>query len=416
MKKYAYLSAAALAALPILSGCAGTPAASETDVPQYDVAAIIWPAYQPEPRWKELGIFQNGVGEWQNVYEAKPKRPDHDQPKVPLWGYEDESNPIAVARKIDAALAAGINVFMYDWYWYGGKPFLENALNEGFLKAPNHERMKFYILYANHDVTGLWNNKAPEDTKNNVIWKADVSFDEFVNVLVPRWIAYFKKPNYYKIQNKPVFSLYKLDVLARGMGGIENVKKAFERFDAAAKKAGFAGVHFMWNNPVTPYNFRGIELPGNKKPTPREVAEYMGFESHSTYNWCSEAWSYYSKANPELDYAKYAEYSVGLYDTIAKRYPQGQFFPHVSLAWDTNPRFIGYRPKVHPAKPADFERALRAAKKWIDENRIDGMPRLITINAWNEWTEGCHLEPDAKTGYGYLNAVSRVFGARGQAK
>ena len=413
MKKYIAVLSTGVA---LLSGCASVSEQKQCDEAKYDVVAIVWPAYQPEPRWKELGIFSHGNGEWQNVYEAKPKTPDHQQPIVPLWGYENEADPIVVAHKIDAALASGINVFMYDWYWYGGRPFLENALNEGFLKAPNNERMKFYIMYANHDVTGLWNNKAPAKTKNDVIWNADVSYDEFTKVLVPRWIGYFKKTNYYKIQNKPVFSLYKLDVLARGMGGIENVKKGFEYFNEEAKKAGFAGVHFMWNNPVSRYNFRGIELPNNKTPTPLEVMEYIGFDSHTTYNWCSESWGEYTKAKPELTYDKYAEINAGKYDLISKRYEKGQFFPHVSLAWDTNPRYIDYKPKVHPAKPADFEKALRMAKKWIDENRKEGMPRLITINAWNEWTEGCYLEPDQKNGYGYLNAVARVFGANGQSE
>ena len=56
---------------------------------EYDVAAIVWPAYHPEPRWKELGIFPHGTGEWQNVYEAKPKFAGHKQPIVPMWGYEN---------------------------------------------------------------------------------------------------------------------------------------------------------------------------------------------------------------------------------------------------------------------------------------------------------------------------------------
>ena len=60
---------------------------------EYDLAAYVWPAYQPEPRWKELGIFEHGCGEWQNVYEATPKKPGHRQPKVPLWGYENEADP-----------------------------------------------------------------------------------------------------------------------------------------------------------------------------------------------------------------------------------------------------------------------------------------------------------------------------------
>ncbi len=55
-------------------------AAISASASSYDVAAIIWPAYHPEPRWQELGIFNHGVGEWQNVYEAVPKFKGHDQP------------------------------------------------------------------------------------------------------------------------------------------------------------------------------------------------------------------------------------------------------------------------------------------------------------------------------------------------
>ena len=77
---------------------------------EYDVAAYVWPAYQPEPRWAELGIFADGKGEWQNLYESTKRMPDDYQGVKPLWGYEDESDPVVVARKIDAATAAGVNV------------------------------------------------------------------------------------------------------------------------------------------------------------------------------------------------------------------------------------------------------------------------------------------------------------------
>ena len=40
---------------------------------KYDIAAYVWPAYQPEPRWGEMGIYAEGKGEWQNVWEAVPK-------------------------------------------------------------------------------------------------------------------------------------------------------------------------------------------------------------------------------------------------------------------------------------------------------------------------------------------------------
>ena len=152
---------------------------------EIDVAAYIWPAYQNEPRWAELGIFKDGCGEWQNVYQARPKRPWHNQPVEPLWGYGRDDDPVEMSRQIDAALAAGINVFIYDWYWYGGRPFLENALNNGFLKAPNNSRMKFYLMWANHDVNGLWDNTIGAEKKGKVIWNADVGLDEFKKKLVP---------------------------------------------------------------------------------------------------------------------------------------------------------------------------------------------------------------------------------------
>ncbi len=409
----------------VVAGCASSPdaqkpAADTASVSKgYDVAAYVWPAYHPEPRWKELGIFPHGCGEWQNVYEATPKHSGHKQPIEPLWGYENEANPVAVARKIDAALAAGVNVFIYDWYWYGGRPFLEGALNDGFLNAPNNERMKFYLMWANHDVTKLWDNKVDSKQKNDILWRADVSYDEFVEKLVPRFVGYFKKPNYYKINGKPVFSVYDMKVLIRGMGGCENVKKALVVLEKAAVDAGLKGVHYMVNCPITPYTIgKDFPIPNNPKATAEEVVKYLGFESFTTYNWVSERWNAMAKAKPELTYAQWVDICFERNKTIADRYRDGQFFPHVSIGWDTNPRYPAsdYRPKIDKPDPLEFERALRLAKAWADEHTRPDMPKLITLNAWNEWTEGCYLEPSREFGYAYLNAVARVFGDSGQAK
>jgi hypothetical protein len=103
---------------------------------KYDVAAFYWPGYHPEPRFKDIGVFPDGKGEWEAIYKAKPKFAGHEQPLVPLWGYEDESTPKAAQKKIATATKYGVNVFIFDWYWYDNKPFLEDALNNGFLKAP----------------------------------------------------------------------------------------------------------------------------------------------------------------------------------------------------------------------------------------------------------------------------------------
>ena len=370
----------------------------------YDVAAIVWPAYQPEPRWKELGIFNHGNGEWQNVYEAKPKFEGHQQPIVPLWGYERDDDPIAVARKIDAALASGINVFMYDWYWYQGRPFLENALNNGFLKAPNNERMKFFLMWANHHVERLWDNKVYGKKKFEIIWKAYVGYDEFTQVLVPRWIEYFKKPNYYKINNKPVLAIFEMGVFVRGVGGPEKAKQALEYLRDACKKAGFDGLHFM------SMSYKGepdAPLPNNEKPDGVEIAKYYGFDSMSMYNW----------PFPWLEgYAKWR--SDAMAQWLPRKEKYGVYFPHVSSGWDNNPRYPMEKTTAicKGSSPAEYEKSLRMAKDWADKHIPANMPKLIFINAWNEWTEGEYLEPSTKDGYEYLNATARVFGAHGQAK
>ena len=87
------------------------------------------------------------------------------------------------------------------------------------------------------------------------------------------------------------------------------------------------------------------------------------------------------------------------------------FYPHVSVGWDNNPRFRGYVPQVCRGNdPAAFEEALRMAKEYVDSHNLPAP--LITVNSWNEWTETSYLEPDNLYGYGYLDAIRRVFGGQ----
>ena len=363
----------------------------------YDVAAFVWPAYQPEPRWAELGIFKDGKGEWQNLYEAEKRFADDYQGVKPIWGYENEADPIVVARKIDAATAAGVNVFIYDWYWYGGRPFLENALNEGFLKASNCERMKFYIMWANHDVKGLWDNKLGGKAKQGVIWPAKVSDDDF-KTIVARWIAqYFIRPNYYKIKGRPVLMIYDIDNFTK-WDGVEKAKERLAYLRGEVKKAGFPGLH--------------LQRPGDAWD---DEPDALGFESATSYNWTAIAGErLWQKDKPPLTYAEWGELALANFDRVkAKCEKTGAvYFPNLTCGWDTNSRYPAndVQAMVHNANPRDFERFARRVKAWAEKNLPADMPRLITVNSWNEWTEGSYLEPDDRFGYGYLNALWHVFG------
>lgn len=83
----------------------------------------------------------------------------------------------------------------------------------------------------------------------------------------------------------------------------------------------------------------------------------------------------------------------------------------MSVGWDTNPRYPAgtVTETVTNATPAKFAVALERARAWTDAHTRPGVPKLITVNSWNEWTEGSYLEPDETFGFGYLDAVRKTF-------
>lgn len=365
-------------------------AATSAGAANYDVAAYVWPAYQPDPRWAELGLFPAGKGEWQNVWEAKPKWAGHAQPRKPLWGYEDEADPAVVAKKIDAAVAHGVNVFIYDWYWYGGRPFLEDGLDRGFLGAPNNGKMKFFVMWANHNVTKLWDSTAADKEWDKAVWPGAVSEKEFP-VLVRRWIdRYFTRPNYYRIDGRPVLMVYEVKTFVAGVGGRAAARRSLAHLRRACEAAGLGGVYLM----ACDYGITAAALEG------------LGFEGATIYNFVHWAWP-----GPRCDYAPWAERAQRRYDSARAELGVRDYFAHVSVGWDTNPRYPAgtVTETVTNATPAKFAVALERARAWTDAHTRPGVPKLVTVNSWNEWTEGSYLEPDETFGFGYLDAVRKTF-------
>lgn len=369
----------------------------ESKLKKYDVAAYIWPAYTgDEPRTRMF--WPEGIGEWQSVKNSKQKFPEHNWPRKPLWGYVNEADPYVMEMEIEAALDHGVNVFIYDWYWYDRRPFLENCLNDGFLKAKNCQKMKFYLMWANHNVGNTWDIRLSHD-RNNLIWDGAVDRTEFERICCRLIEKYFSQPNYYTIDNQPVFMLYDLPNLVRGLGGVEETKLALDWFRQKTVEAGFSGLHLQ----LTMYGANNLNLSGvdqSVKSSIEDTCRYMGFNSLSHYQFC-----HFVDVN--------REYSDILNDVAVewKRIETSfsiPYFPHISIGWDNNPRFEEFREAiVKNNTPEAFEKGLQMAKAYADAH--PEQPPLITINSWNEWTETSYLEPDSLYGYGYLQAVQRVF-------
>jgi len=220
-----------------------------------------------------------------------------------------------------------------------------------------------------------------------------VTDEEFRTKLVPRWIErYFPKPNYYRIDGKPVLMIYEIGTFIEGIGGIEKAAAAIAYLRERAVAAGFKGVHLM----ACDYSLDAWQV------------RKLGIDSASIYNFVHWSNPY---GNP--DYADWAKRGAERFDS-AKDLGLGRYFAHASVGWDTNPRYPAgsVQASAVDSTPEKFEVTLRRAKDWTLANLRPGERGLVTLNSWNEWTEGSYLEPDLAFGFGYLEAVRRVFGAR----
>ncbi len=366
-------------------------------VKKYDVAAFVWPAYTgTEPRTRMF--WPEGMGEWQSVRSSGSKYPGDTWPRIPLWGYVDEADPGVMEMEIDAAADHGVNVFIYDWYWFDGRPFLEQCLDNGFLKAKNRDRMKFYLMWANHDANYTWNKEISDGDSETVIWQGAVGEAEFDKICDRLINKYFCREEYYKIDGKPVFMIYDLQNLIDGLGGVENTRAKLLEFKEKCGIAGLGGLHLQltqWGERVL--NLSGVD--GGKKPD-SALAPELGFDSFTNYQ-------YVHFTDIDRDYGEIMADVPGFWKTWTEKYPI-PYFPHVSLGWDNNPRYRGFRPGIMKNNtPEAIEAALRLARDFVDAHDLPAP--LVTVNSWNEWTESSYLQPDDRFGYGYLEAVRRVF-------
>ncbi len=184
------------------------------------------------------------------------------------------------------------------------------------------------------------------------------------------------------------------------MGGPEETKEALDYFTQKTIEAGFPGLHLqsiLWQ--ALPKSIEGV--PGDKIESQNDVLTYFGFKSLTNYCWAH-------LHNPHGDFEKWADASTDMWEDFRDDFEM-TYYPNLTVSWDANPRFpfsikAGY---INNSTPEKFKKYLVKARNFVDENNLH--PKLITINAWNEWSEGSYLEPDSVWGYGYLEALKNVF-------
>jgi len=377
----------------------------------YFIASYYFPNYHADARNTEL--FGEGWMEWELVKAARPRFPGHHQPNIPAWGYTDEANPSHMEQKIDAAADHGIDAFIFDWYYYDDGLFLERGIEEGFFGAKNNRRLKFGLMWANHD----WINIHPADS-------ATLLSEEGPELLYPGTITpetwermtdyiiktYFKHPSYWLVHGSPYFSVYDLTKLVTSFGSLQSTANAIKRFHQKVTDAGFKGLHMnavVWGRTILPSE-EIIEIEDMNA-----FLKDLGFTSATSYVWIHHVRLDFP-THPYTDvrdkYFDYAEKFAGSIDL--------PYYPNVTMGWDSSPRanqensfanhgypFMGTISKNTPEK---FKEALIQVRDYLDEHH--GAQNIFNINCWNEWTEGSYLEPDTINGMAYLKAIKEVFG------
>lgn len=374
----------------------------KTDI---QIAAYYFPNYHIDPRNEKV----HGVGwtEWELIKQARSRFSGHSQPRVPMWGYENEADPAVMARKIDAAADHGIDAFIFDWYHYEDGPFLQRALEEGFLGAKNNERLKFAIMLANHDWINIHPASAGVDPE--LLYPGLLSPESFKSITDYVIENYFKHPSYWKINGCPYFSVYEIAKLIKGAGSVDETCDMLQDFRERVRTAGFPGLHLngvVWE--------MGI-LPGEtREADPATLFVALQLDSVTSYVWVHDV------SLPEFPFT---DYRYCLKQAAAKWQEHRKnfdipYYPNVTVGWDTSPRTNqsdAYEDRGYPFMamlnnntPTVFRESLSLVKEFLLSQPSE--QRILTINAWNEWTEGSYLEPDSINGMGYLEKIKELAG------
>jgi hypothetical protein len=377
-RRFLQTSAAATlaAALPRAFAAVGAP------VERPRVGVFYFPQWHIDPHNEKM--FHKGWTEWESVRDAKPRFPGHLQPKVPLWGYENEADPRVMQKKIDVAADHGVDFFIFDWYYGmrpGEGPFLQRCLEKGYLRAPNNSRVKFCCMWANH---------RPVDRR---------LFDAATNHLIETCLAH---PSHYQIDGRPLFSIYEIDTLIKGLGGVNATREALADFRSRVAKRTNKTLHL-----------NVIDHQPRLQKDPAGFLKQFGFDSVTSYVWIHMVpVKFPTMEYEELkgEYLKYADGAAAMYGV--------PYYPNVSMGWDPTPRMPKGQPHdnrgypnmgvVVNNTPDKFRQALLEVK--ARAMKLPPAQRIVTINSWNEWTEGSYIEPDMTSGMQYLEAIREVMG------
>lgn len=341
--------------------------------------AFYLPQFHPIPendKW-----WGRGFTEWTNVSKAVPQFKGHYQPHLPgELGFYDLRVPDVLKRQVELARTYGIYGFAFYYYWFNGKRLLEKPIEQFF--SNKEIRFPFCIFWANENWTRRWDGNE-EDILISQEHTPD-SDHAFIKDIEP----FFRDERYIRIDGKPVLLVYRVQLLT-------NPKETAQRWRQYCREAGLGEIYLLAG-----------QVYGFKDPRDAGFDAAIEFPPHNTQN-VEPINNKVLNLNPEYDgyIYKYQDFA-NFFSREQKDLPY-RLYKTVVPSWDNEPRKPGRGHSLAFSTPQAYQQWLiNACRSTLVQKKEE---RIVFINAWNEWGEGAHLEPDRRFGYGYLQSTARAL-------
>ena len=357
-------------------------AVAEDSTPEIDGAvkaiAFYLPQFHPIPENNDW--WGKGFTEWTNVTKAQPQFAGHYQPQLPgeLGFYDLRLNEI---REQQAQLARehGLHGFCYYYYWFNGRRILERPL-QMMLDAGTPD-FPFCICWANENWTRTWDGlEADVLLQQEHTAASDLAFIKDV-------LPILKDPRYIRVNGAPLLLVYKVNLLPDPV-------RTSASWRRACQEAGLETIHLC-----------AVETAGTPEPQIIGFDSSAQFPPHNFQTRRSE--STVDDLNPGFT-GQIHDYEWTAAQELTAPPASYRRFRGVIPSWDNTARRGAASHIFVNSSPEAYEVWLRSA---VDATKRDLPPseRFLFINAWNEWAEGAHLEPDQKFGRRYLEATRRAL-------
>lgn len=356
---------------------------------QKRILSVYLPQFHPIPendKW-----WGKGFTEWTNVTKAKPRFKGHYQPHLPSdLGFYDLRLHSVMKQQADMAKEAGISGFCFYHYWFNGTRLLNEPL-DAMLKN-NTPDFPFMLCWANENWTRRW-----DGMEQDVLMKQEYSSEDDLKHIQFLIKHFFSDDRYIQINGKPFIAIYRPSLFP-------NIQETLKLWNEEAINSGFKGIYAAYmqsfNYKVEPSQLgfdAAIEFQPDFFEAPLSI-NLKGSIFTRLLNKLKIKKSIYTK-NRVLDYGLFVDHM------ISKPTPEYKYYPCVTPSWDNSARKANAN-IIHGHTPELFA-------KWLDSTMRNFQPyseeeNFIFINAWNEWAEGNHLEPDQKWGRAFLEKTKTV--------